>query len=191
MVLISKTEEKKYSGQIFLFLIKKIAFSCVPTTGKAFSPQKRKFSTSKIVCRLFLPSWIWIRIVNPDTDLETPLNPGPIQIRIRIHNTASNGNQFRDEWSSFFGKLHFLHCSHLRSVVDLNPDWSGIPGQVRSGYLSEMGSDLFTRVPVCPHRTVLCHTQFWQSYLIPFFMIFFALILSLALNSFLNSESVR
>jgi hypothetical protein len=104
MVLMSKTEEKKYSGQFFLFLIKKIAFSCVPTTGKAFSPQKRKFSTSKIVCRSFLPSWIWIRIVNPDTDLETPLNPGPIQIRIRIHNTASNGNKIQRRVVFFFWK---------------------------------------------------------------------------------------
>ncbi len=34
----------------------------------------------------FLPSWI--RIANPGTDPETPLNPDPI--RIRIHNTAEN-----------------------------------------------------------------------------------------------------
>jgi hypothetical protein len=36
-----------------------------------------------------LLSWIRIRIVNPDTDPGTLLNPGPIRIRIRIHNTLS------------------------------------------------------------------------------------------------------
>jgi hypothetical protein len=35
----------------------------------------------------FLPSWIRIRIANPDTDPGTPLNQD--QIRIRIHRTTT------------------------------------------------------------------------------------------------------
>jgi hypothetical protein len=54
-------------------------------TGEAFSHQKRTSSTSKneivltffYVFRYFLPSWIRIRIANPDPDTDpgTPLNP--------------------------------------------------------------------------------------------------------------------
>jgi hypothetical protein len=55
MVLISKTEEKKYSGQIFLFLIKKIAFSCVPTTRKAFSLKRENSALQKLFVGHFCP----------------------------------------------------------------------------------------------------------------------------------------
>jgi hypothetical protein len=46
--------------------------------------KKCNFLTFSNCCGSFLPSWIRIRIANPDTKPETPLDP----IRIRIHNTA-------------------------------------------------------------------------------------------------------
>jgi hypothetical protein len=65
----------------------------VQVTEEAFSIQKRppntlKHKLLKIIfyfCRSFLPSWIRIRIPNPDP--LTRLNPDPIRM-IRIRNPA-------------------------------------------------------------------------------------------------------
>ncbi len=68
------------------FFDQKLQFTYVKATGEAFSPQNRTSSTLKNELYLlfyvrgsFLPSWIQIRIANPDldTDPETPLNPDP------------------------------------------------------------------------------------------------------------------
>jgi hypothetical protein len=50
--------------------------------------KKRNFSAFFYFCGSFLPSWIWIRIRNPETDMNlgTPLNQDPIQ----IHNTGTS-----------------------------------------------------------------------------------------------------
>jgi hypothetical protein len=92
-------DEKKFEKRttkifFFLFFDLKLQFTYpsasikdVKASGEAFSTQKRTSSVSKNeIFKLFsiLPSWI--RIVNPDPDPGTPLNPDPI--RIRIHNSA-------------------------------------------------------------------------------------------------------
>jgi hypothetical protein len=52
-------------------------------SDKAFRPQKR-------TSRNFLYLWAIFSLLDPDTDSGTPLNPDPIRIWIRIHNTASH-----------------------------------------------------------------------------------------------------
>ncbi len=60
-------------------------------TEEAFSALKRTSNTSKheifyiffFFCGSFVPSWIRIRITNPDPDPLTRFNPDPIRIRIR------------------------------------------------------------------------------------------------------------
>jgi hypothetical protein len=84
-----KLKKKKYSRNFLSsFFNQKLQFTYVQATGEAFSPQKRTLSSSinaKFVGN-FLPSWIRIRIPDPDTDPGTPFNPDPI--RIRIHRTV-------------------------------------------------------------------------------------------------------
>jgi hypothetical protein len=67
-------------------------YSVVKATAEVLSPQKRTSTLRKMkfliffyFCGSFLPSWIRIRITNPE--LLTWLNPDPIRIHIRIRNT--------------------------------------------------------------------------------------------------------
>ncbi len=61
------------------------------------------------VCGSFLPSWIRIRIANPDTDPGVPLNPYPI----RIHNTGLKTRNVSDaQWT-----IHLT--SHPRKFLTL------------------------------------------------------------------------
>ncbi len=48
--------------------------------------QNMKFLKIIYFLWVFLPSWIWIRIPNPDTDPLTCLNPDPIRIRNTVQN---------------------------------------------------------------------------------------------------------
>jgi hypothetical protein len=55
MVLMSITKEKKYSGQIFLFLKKKIAFSCVQLQEKLSALKRENSALQKLFVGHFCP----------------------------------------------------------------------------------------------------------------------------------------
>ncbi len=76
---------------------------------KSSAPQKRTSSTLSI--------FVGFALLDPDPDLETPLNPDPI--RIRIHNTASEGAH----WIQ-----HRLFLRNLNQpLIIRNPLWIPIP----------------------------------------------------------------
>ncbi len=97
----------------------------VQVIEEAFSSQKRPSNTSKhelffYFCGSFLPSWIRIRIPNPDP--QARLNPDPIRIRIR--------NPGLDCWRKKFGPIfkelwNFL-CKKI--VIKLSKIWFWDPG---------------------------------------------------------------
>ncbi len=56
-------------------------------------PSERTFNTTKdefLNCFLFFWAISTLLDPDPDTNLETPLNPDPMRIQIRIQNTAYN-----------------------------------------------------------------------------------------------------
>jgi hypothetical protein len=55
MVLISKTEEKKYSGQIFLFLIKKLHFPVSQLQEKLSALKRENSALQKLFVGHFCP----------------------------------------------------------------------------------------------------------------------------------------
>jgi hypothetical protein len=78
--------------QILQFNYPYASIKDVQVAKEAFSSLKRTYSTSKheisyffYFCGPFLPSWIWIRIPNMDSDPDpmTRFNPDPIRIGIR------------------------------------------------------------------------------------------------------------
>jgi hypothetical protein len=104
-VQISRSEQKKENMQHF---------------------KKWNLLTFFYVCVSFLPSFIRIRILDPDTDPGKQFNPDPNPDK------DPDPQHCIKRWQNSFGKPHFLHCSHLRSVVDLNTDGSGTsrPSQI-------------------------------------------------------------
>ncbi len=95
-VLMTKKWRKKIQLEFFyIFFDQKLQFNYVQATGEAFGPQNRTSCTSKKFINFFLCLRSSFALLVPDPDCEfgsgdwgTPLHPGPIQIQIRIHNTA-------------------------------------------------------------------------------------------------------
>ncbi len=68
------------------FFDQKLQFTYVQATGETYSPQKKTSSTVKneIYSNFFLCLLVIFALLDLDMYPETPLNPDPIRIRIRI-----------------------------------------------------------------------------------------------------------
>ncbi len=123
---------KKIQLKIFLYIffwseisIYLNSIKDVQGTGEAFNPQQRTSSTSKIwnlspffyVCGSFLP----LLDPDPNPDCESgygfrdPLNPDPIWIR--IHNTAANASDWRQDFQHGGAGRHPPPHSQQRQVL--------------------------------------------------------------------------
>ncbi len=92
-VLMTRKWRKKIQQKFFyIFSRSKIAIYSCPNNRKSLQPSKENiqdfkkwnFLTFSYVCGSFLPSWIRIRIGNPDTDPGTPLNPDPNPLPVPV-----------------------------------------------------------------------------------------------------------
>ncbi len=133
------------------FFNQKWQFTYVQATGEVFSSKKKNIQHFKkwnlltffYVCWSFLPSWIRLRIANPDpaTDPGTLMHPDPI--RIRIHRTV---------WSTATWNYPATSCSS---------DWRVLLSERPSarGKVGRWWQDPQKRVDSQSHRCVSHHPE--------------------------------